>query len=169
MEIISASDSNVKLLISGARPLIKSINPEQINVKLNLSQSVIGINSIAVTRENILLPPGILLKKIDPPQLDVTLDTMIEKELPIQPHWTGKLPKGLIMETANAEPKTIRVKGGGIILQDLATIFTEQIKLDTLNESGTVTVNLVISPASLRIKGDSRTQIQYTISKRANP
>ena len=151
-----------------ARPLIKSIKPEQINVKLDLSQSVIGINSIAVTRENILLPPGILLKKIDPPQLDVTLDAIIEKELPIQPHWTGKLTKGLIMEAANAEPKTIRVKGGGIILKDVSTIFTEKIKLDTLSESGTVTVNLVIAPASLRIDGNNRTQMQYTISKKAN-
>ncbi len=72
MEIISSSASNVKLLISGARPLIKSIKPEQINIKLNLSQSVVGINKLNITKENIILPPEIKLKSIEPSKLDIS-------------------------------------------------------------------------------------------------
>ncbi|RLB89782.1 MAG: DisA protein, partial [Deltaproteobacteria bacterium] len=150
MEIISSSSSSVKLLISGARPLIKAIRPEQINIKLNLSQSVVGSNKLTITRKNILLPPGIRLKSIEPSELDITLDTLVEKELPIQPQWSGKLPTGLVMKNATATPATVRIIGGGLALRDIATIFTEQISLDTLTESGTVSVVLVLTPASLR-------------------
>ncbi|MCP3874969.1 MAG: DisA protein [Desulfobacteraceae bacterium] len=166
MEIISSSVSNVKLLISGARPLINSINPEQINIQLSLSQSVVGINKLSITKEDILLPPGVQLKKIDPSEIDVTLDTLIEKELPIQPHWTGKLPIGLTMKSARAVPQTVRVIGGGLVLKNISTLFTEQISLDKLTESGSTTVSLVLNPASIKLEDTNKIQIQYLISKK---
>ncbi len=165
MEIISSSTSNVKLLISGAKPLINSLNPGQINVKLNLSQSVVGVNKLSITKDNILLPPGIQLKKIEPTEIDITLDALIEKELPVQPDWVGRLPKGLIMKGAKAVPETVRVIGGGLVLKDISTIFTEQIVLDKLTESGSTTVGLILNPASLKVGDDNKVQIQYTLSK----
>jgi diadenylate cyclase len=166
MEIIASSASSVKLLISGARPLINAIKPEQINIKLNLSQSVVGSNKLDITRENILLPPGIRLKSIEPSELDITLDTLVEKGLPIQPQWSGKLPKGLVMTQATASPSTVQITGGGLALRDIATIFTEPISLDTLTESGTIRVALVLTPASLRLKKKDPIQINYLISKK---
>lgn len=166
MEIISSSASSVKLLISGAKPLINAIKPKQINIKLNLSQSVVGTNKLSITKENILLPPGIRLKKIEPSELDITLDSLIKKELPVQPNWTGKLPGGLIMEEAKTIPPTIEVTGGGLVLKEISTIFTEQILLDNLTESGTITVGLVLDPASLRLENRDTIQIQYLIRKR---
>ncbi len=132
MEIISSSDSTVKLLISGARPLINAIKPEQINITLNLSQSVIGKNRLSITRDNILLPPGIRLKTIEPSTLEITLDALAEKEVPIQPHWIGKLPKGLVMKSAATNPARVRIKGGGLSLRQTSTIFTEPISLEKL-------------------------------------
>ncbi len=168
MEIISTSSSNVTLLISGARPLINALKPEQINVKLNLSQSAVGSNQLSITKENIVLPPGIRLKKIEPSEIDVTLDTLVEKELPIQPYWIGKLPKGLVMIEAKPIPKTIGVIGGGLLLRDISTIFTEQIPLDKLTESGTTSAVLVLNPASLKLKNNNKIQIQYRIEKKSN-
>jgi uncharacterized protein (TIGR00159 family) len=168
MEIIASSASSVKLLISGARPLINAIKPEQINIKLNLSQSVVGSNKLTITGENILLPPGIRLKSIEPSELDITLDTLVEKDLPIQPQWSGSLPPGLVMQEATAIPATVRVIGGGLALRDIATIFTEQISLDTLTESGTVNVVLVLATASLRLETKTPIQIRYLISKKSS-
>ena len=53
-----------------------------------------------------------------------------------------------------------------ILLKDIATIFTEQISLDTLTESGTVSVALVLSPASLRLEKKDTIKINYLISKK---
>ncbi len=168
MEILSSSASSVKLLISGAKPLMNSIKPEQINIKLNLSQAAIGVNKLSITKENILLPPGVILKKIDPAELDITLDTLIEKQLPIQPTWTGKLPEGLIMKKAEAIPRTIKVTGGGMVLKNISTVFTEQIRLDKLTESGTVPTELVLTPPSLSFKNSIKIQIRYLIDKKSS-
>jgi uncharacterized protein (TIGR00159 family) len=168
MEIISTSASNVKLLISGARPLINAVKPEQINVKLNLSRSVVGMNNLSITPDNILLPPGIRLKQIDPSELLVTLDTLIQKQIPVQPNWIGKLPQGLVMTAAKAVPGVVRVIGGGLELQDIFTIFTEPIPLDRISESGSITVNPVLTPASLRLENSGKIRIEYRISKKSD-
>ena len=167
MEIMSTSTSNIKLLISGARPLINAVNPEQINVKLNLSKAVVGLNRLSVTKENVLLPPGVRLKKIEPSELEINLDGMIEKELPVQPNWIGKLPEGLIMKSAVANPPSVVVAGGGLVLKKVFTVFTEQIQLDRITESGSVSVNLSLEPASLKLKNNDKIQIQYVVSKKA--
>ena len=166
MEIVSSSDANVKLLISGAGPLIKSVKSEQMNVQLNLSQARVGDNTLNITHKNILLPPGIRLKKIEPSTLSVTLDTLIEKQLSIQPNWVGKLPEGLVMTDARPVPDTIRVYGGGLALEKVTTLFTEEIALNDVTASGTVTVALVLNPPSIRLEGGNEVQIQCRIKKR---
>jgi len=166
MEIISSSASSVKLMLSGARPLINSIKPEQINIKLDLSRSVVGINKLSVTRENILLPPGIRLKNVNPSELEINLDTLIEKDLPVQPNWTGKLPENLIMTDAKVFPQTVRVTGGGLELKDILTIYTEPVVLNNITEPGRITANLVLSPSSLKLENNNKIQIHYMVSKR---
>ncbi|MBA3009608.1 MAG: diadenylate cyclase [Proteobacteria bacterium] len=167
MEIISSSASNIKLQISGARTLINAVKPEQINIKLNLLQSVVGTNKLPVTRENIMLPPGIRLKKIEPSVLEITLDALVEKELFVQPHWVGTLPKGLIMTQARVIPQKVLVTGGGLALKEIATIFTEQLSLSDLTEPGTIVAIPVLKPASLRLKTTETIRVHYLISKKA--
>jgi len=166
MKITQASASNVKLLISGAKPLINALKPEQIGVKLTLADSRVGINTLAVTREDIKLPPGIRLKSIDPAQVEITLDALMEKQLPIQPSWTGKLPRGYIMKGVRTIPTNVRVMGGELALKKMSTIFTQKIDLKGLKDSGVVTIGLILNPPTLKIKDKASIQVQYFISKR---
>lgn len=164
-EITAVSSSTVRLLISGAKPLINSLKPDQINVKLSLSDAGIGPNTLPVSHENITLPPGIRLRRIDPSDVEVSLDALMEKELPIQPHWVGKLPKGYIMKDARTIPPAVKVIGSKLALQDMATIFTEKIPLEGLVESGTVGVHLLSDPASFTTEKKDKILVQYFISR----
>jgi diadenylate cyclase len=166
IEIVSSSASNVKLLISGARPLIKSIRPEQINIKLNLSQAAVGMNRLIITQKNIHLPPGIHLKQIEPSELEIKLDTLIEKEIPIQPHWVGKLPEGLVMEKASSIPETIKITGVGLAMRDISTIFTEEIALNNVEESGTIKAALVLDSPSIKLASFQKVQIKCVVHKK---
>ncbi len=166
MEITAASASDVKLLISGTKPLINALRPEQVTIKLNLEGAHAGINTIPVTQGSIQLPPGIQLKQVEPEQVEVTLDTLVEKQVPVQPDWTGTLPEGLILTKAEAIPETVLVTGNKLALDDIATLFTEKISLDNLTESGTAVADLVLNPAPLKLKNKTRIQVRYVIKKR---
>jgi len=167
-EIVDTSVKSVSLVLSGSGALVKSITPDQVNVRLDLSNSVIGTNSFSITPENISLPPGILLREVTPPVVEVVIDETIKKELPVQVDWVGKLPDDLILVDAKVSPKKVEIVGGKRILEKKYTIYTEKVQLDNLSGKGEITVNLVLNPASLKIAPGSKEKatIQYIIRKR---
>ena len=162
MEIIRTSSNTVSLELGGSGALIKSIKPDQIQVKLDLSKSKIGPNSFTITRESISLPPGIILKGVTPPVVDVELDVLIKKELPVQVDWVGKLPERFILADATITPLTVMIIGGKRMLEKMATIYTEKVPLNDLEGEGTISVNLALNPASLKIAPNSKEKVTIT-------
>lgn len=168
MEIVSTSVKSVNLVLSGSGALIKSITPDQVNVRLDLSNSTIGSNTFSLTAGNVSLPPGILLKEINPPTVEVDLDETIKKVLPVQVDWAGKLPPELILLDFSLDPEKVEVVGGRRFVEKMTTLYTEKVPLDNLKGEGQIAVNLSLNPASLKIAPGSkeRVAIQYLIRKR---
>ena len=167
-EIVDTSVKSVSLVLSGSGALVKSITPDQVGVRLDLSKSVIGPNSFSITTENISLPPGIILREVTPNVIEVLIDETIKKELPIQIDWSGKLPEQLILVDSVSDPETVEVVGGKRILEKAVTIYTEKVLLDNLRGKGEITVILVLNPASLTIapRSKDKVTIQYLIRQR---
>ncbi|MDP2863307.1 MAG: diadenylate cyclase [Desulfobacterales bacterium] len=155
VEIIDTSVNSVTLNLSGSGSLIKSMRPEQVKVKIDLGKATVGKNSFVITDENVSLPPGILLKRVTPPVVDVTLGIPVVKEVPIQIDWAGKLPKQLTLEKVKINPTRIALIGGSRILDRISTIYTEKIYLDKIYSSDTITVKLALSPSIKTAPGSS--------------
>ncbi len=168
IEIIETSVNAVSLQLGGSSALIKSIRPEQIQVRLDLDKAVAGRNTFSITRDNITLPPGIFLKKVSPSVVEATLEVIIKKALPLQLDWVGKLPEHLILSEIKLDPEKIEVIGGNRILENISTIYTAKIPLDNLQQSGSIMITPVLNPASLKISSESKGKIivSYVIKPR---
>ncbi|MCA1786770.1 MAG: diadenylate cyclase [Desulfobacteraceae bacterium] len=168
MAVFSSSASSVRLLLSGSRPLIRSLTPDSINIKINLTNIEPGTNNLLVSRNAVKLPPGITIRNIEPSELEVIVDVPLKKELPLQPYWTGKLSPDLIMTRALISPEKVRVIGPALGLKKIDTLFTEPLSLDNITQSGSLTANVVMNPATIRIEDnkENRVQVEYTIQKR---
>ncbi len=168
MEIFSASASSVKLQLSGSGSLIRSIKPDQIKVKLNLANAVPGNNQVPITRDGIVLPPGIELKQIEPQTLNVNLDVPIQKKLYVQPDWIGVLPDDLIMREYHVVPERVAVVGGNLTLKNIRTIYTDKIPLEKITSDGRVIVGLVLLPSSLKLADESQRNVEviYKIARK---
>jgi len=167
MNIIDTSASGARLLISGARPLVNALTMDQMGVKISLDGTAAGKNKLAITRRNVQLPPGIRLKRIKPDQVEVTLDAMAEKQVPVQADFSGKLPDGLIMTRISLNPEAVRISGGQTALDAVTTVFTEKIPLENLTTSGFIHADLVMGAATLRPDDrHKKVQVWYTISQR---
>jgi len=151
MEILDASVNSVKIQLGGSGPLMRTLRPDHVRVKIDLGKSVVGQNIYTITNENISLPPGIILKSFDPAVVDVTLDIPDKKDLPVQVDWTGKLPENLRMEKVEIEPSIVQIVGGRQLLKNITTVYTEKIPLESIQSSRTIIVNLALSPASLKV------------------
>jgi len=159
MEIAKTSVNTVDLELEGSGTLIKSIRPEQVQVRLDLSKSKAGPNTFTITRTSITLPPGVVLKGVKPSVVVVELDVMIKKELPIQINWVGRLPDHFILEKGTVEPETVEIIGGKRVLEKMTTVYTEKIPLDNLEVEGVITATVALNPASLKIAPGSEEKV----------
>src|SRR5512139_3353414 len=136
MEILHASVNSVRLNLSGSGTLLKSTRPDQVRVRLDLSNSTAGENTYWITSNNITLPPGIVLKDVTPQNVVVDLDVTVRKELPVQIDWVGRLPENLVLAEATVEPQRVEIIGSKRVLENILTIYTEKVPLDKLREAG---------------------------------
>jgi uncharacterized protein (TIGR00159 family) len=168
MHIISASVDTVRLYLSGSNTLLNSLRPDQIKAQLNLRDAVNGENIFKIVADNVVIPPGVRLNRIEPSEVNVVLDVPITKMLPVQVEWVGRLAKGLIMEAVEITPDVVEVEGPADILNQMSTLYTRAVQLDKLNSSGRMTLALALEPASLRMAEGFRddVQIAYTVLKR---
>jgi YbbR domain-containing protein len=168
MQILSASENTVRLHLSGSGALISSMKPDQVKVKVDLDNAVNGENLFTITNDNIGLPPGVRLNRIEPSEVKLVLDFPISKKLPIQVDWVGALPDGLILKSVKLRPDSVVMIGGGKILNEINTMYTERVQLDNLQASGQVTVGLAMAPASLEVAYGykERVRITFVILKR---
>lgn len=170
-EIVQTSDNTVKLQLSGSRSLLKSINPDQLRVRLNLNRAATGSNSFSITRDDITLPAGVILKDVQPPFIEITLDVTTEKELPVQVDWVGNLSENLLITQARPDPATVKVIGARQHLDGLSTIYTERVSVDGIKRSGSVDVGLAINPAKLRLASGEKRNVTvfYTVTEKPPP
>ena len=168
MEIVDASVNTVHLHLSGSGALIKSMRPEQVGVRLDLSKAEVGPNAFTIAPEDVALPPGVFVKKVEPPVVEVTLDIPTRKELPVQVDWVGKLPEHLILVRARLDPERVKVIGGRRQLDSISTIYTQKVPVDDMKKTGTITVSLALHSGSLKIApgSEDRITVRYLAKER---
>ncbi|MGA2400708.1 MAG: diadenylate cyclase [Syntrophobacteraceae bacterium] len=169
-DILDASVDEARLQLVGSSALIKSLGPGQVGVRVDLSKAAEGRNTFTITKDDIILPPGISLNKIQPAVIDVTLDIPAGKELPIQVDWTGHLSENTALTQVSVSPETVRVVGGSKTLEKVNTVYTAPARLDSLSKSGYFTVQIVLSPPSLKLapSHSDRVTVHYRLEAR-NP
>ena len=168
MQILDTSVDAVRLELAGSAALIRSLRPDQVKVRVDLSKSGLGTDRFIITPENVSLPPGVFLKNVKTPVVEVTLDLLSKKELFVQVDWAGRMPDQLSITAVKLDPEKIQVIGGKRVLEGVSTIYTEKVWVDALDKSGTTSAKVLPSPASVRIASGSRDRvnIEYTIKKK---
>jgi diadenylate cyclase len=167
LDIYDTSASTVLLDLSGSGVRLKSIKSENVSVKVDLSNSRIGSNNCSISEKNVSLPPGVSLKNIRPPYVEVTLDKAVDKDIPIQADWTGKLSDNLTLSEVTVIPPDVKISGRSMILDDISTVYTEKIFLSGIEESGEMTVGIILKDPSLKlINNPGSVTVRYIIKEK---
>jgi uncharacterized protein (TIGR00159 family) len=162
MEIIESSTSSVRIQLSGSLQLINRLDPNQIRVRVDIRKAVAGRNSFTITEDDVILPPGTSLKKVEPNSIEIMVDILGEKALPVQVDWTGTLAPGLLIQDVKLEPATVVITGGRLLLQEMDTIYTSSVVVDNIRQSGELRTAVVLVPASLRLAPGQENSILVT-------
>jgi uncharacterized protein (TIGR00159 family) len=168
VDIVSASVDTVKVQLIGADTLMKTVSKDKISVIVDLSDLPIGENTIKILPGSVSTPPGIDLNGVTPSEIEVVLDRVITKKLPVQIDWKEKLADNLLMVAASVQPSEVKVTGRSMLLKEMDTLYTEKISLKNITKSGSVSVSIAypenIGPAS---GGKNRVNVLYKVEERS--
>jgi diadenylate cyclase len=169
-DILDTSTDEARVQLYGSSALIKSLRPGQVLVRIDLGRAVEGRNVFPITQDNIVLPPGVFLNKVQPSSIEVNLDVPVTKELPVQVDWVGKLAENLTLMSVNVSPETVKVIGGSQVLGRVNTIYTAPVRLDSLEKSGSLTTTLVLTPPSLKLVSNAseKVTVAYVVDEKPN-
>lgn len=169
LEIFDTSVTSAQMNLSGSGALLKSLRPDQLSVRIDLGNVRPGENIFNITMDNISLPPGISLMKVEPALVTVTLDVPIAKQVPIQADWGGALSPNLLLTEVTIVPQTVQIVGPQTTINETSTIYTEKINLDNISKSGTLYAPLVFDPSTyIKPAPQAKTlvAIEYVIKER---
>ena len=167
-EIIEVNPTQVTLHLSGSSALMKSIRPHQIEVRIDLKKASEGKSVIPITSDNIFIPPGIMVNRVDPSIVEITLDTVTSKEVPVQVDWKGHLDDSLILSEVKVSPSSLVLVGGKSVLNKLHTVYTTPVELDNIRSSGNISVPVLIMPPTVKLGPGmpDRVVIEYVVRDR---
>ena len=128
-----------------------SFNPQEIQAVLDLDKAQEGTLSYVLTENHILSPVKVEITRINPSQITVRLEELIEKSFSIKPRYQGTPKKGYLMRDIRIIPDTLTMRGPRSVLEKLEHVSAHEIELEGLNESVTMRVDLDLPTGNVQI------------------
>ena len=125
----------IEVYVYGPKSAVRTLSDLKIRYMLDLSGVHVGINSIPINKERIILPEGLSIVKINPMFLTVTIENKIKKKLPVKIIFSGKPATGFTVAGAVAKPLSVILQGPESIIEPMDQVLTKPIEIKGLSES----------------------------------
>ena len=125
----------IEVHVRGPKSKIRILSDLKIRYMLDLSRVHVGINSIPIKKDRVILPKGISIVRINPTFLTVRVENKIKKKLPVKISFSGKPAKGFTVAGAVAKPLSVILQGPENILGPMDKVLIKPIEIKGLSES----------------------------------
>ena len=134
--------SEVDVRLYGPRTLIRRVASERLAKVVDLTGAKPGDHVFQVLPEDLKLPYGVRVLRVNPARFTITLGRAAFREVPVRPILNGKPAKGLEVAEVVFNPAKVKITGVEKDLKDLDWIWTLPIDITGLKEDATRRVQL---------------------------
>jgi len=163
MEITGELVNKVEVGIRGLPGVISGITQEQIRAHVDLSKSSHGTSYLRLSPENIRLPLGAEITKINPSSIRIRLEEVKTHSIPVKVHFTGKLPNSLRLKTTLVEPPFLVLQGPESLLKNVREILTEPVDLSSVKENMKIPVGVDVNFPQIRLVPNQPSKVSVEI------
>ncbi|MBD1399778.1 YbbR-like domain-containing protein [Pelovirga terrestris] len=155
--------SMVDVRISGPRTLLMKVSPNDISITVDLTGLNPGLTSFRRLEERLNLPSGLRVTRLSPSFVDVRLERVQQKTVPINILLTGDPMGGFGVGTVRAIPDQVAIEGAESELKNVTNVTTNEVDLSGVNSSFSLIVPLQHQGRFSWFKDESTTEIQVEI------
>ncbi|HKA17259.1 MAG TPA: CdaR family protein [Blastocatellia bacterium] len=158
---------NARVYLEGPRDTLDALRAGQLTVTADMSDVEPGVRVIALKVDPSRLPANVRVKEIEPPTITVTVERVVEKEVPVSPRWEGAPPSGYELMDWVITPPTVKIAGAESQMKELTRVSTETVRLTDKISSFAEKVAIDIGSPNYTITEDSsrKVMLQATIEE----
>lgn len=163
--IVSKYDTaTARVYLEGPREVLEGLRGGQFSATADLSEIEPGVRVIPLKIDPNRLPANVRVKEIEPRTIRVTVERVIEKEVPITPRWDGEPPAGFEVIDWQIVPRTVTISGAESQMREITEASTESVRLTDKTGTFTATVAIDIGSPNLSISEDSRRKVTLIVN-----
>ena len=127
--------SLVDVRISGPRTVLVNVKQSDISLSIDLKGLQPGVTTFRRLEERLNLPSVLKVTRLSPSYVDIKLERIKDREVPVRVAFTGSLPQGYTVESLSTDPPAVVVEGAESELKGLNEVQTEPIDMTGVRES----------------------------------
>jgi YbbR domain-containing protein len=149
---------SVKIFLRGPKDVIDVMRSSDLAVIADLQGIEPGVRVIPLKVDEKRLPSSIDPQSIDvePKNIRVTIERIVEAELPVKPRIEGEVPQGYEIYQVNNIPQMIKVNAPASHIKDVTSVSTESVNVAGKTETFTQQVAIDTGSPNVNTSEDSQ-------------
>lgn len=165
--LVTRIPSHIQLTIVGPRVLLKEVENRLQPIRPDLRNARDNKIPLSIAEELLVeLPLGVKVPTIQPREVILHLEDLIEKEVPVRANTVGAPPEGVEVAALKANPSKVSVTGPRSVIENLTSVSTEPILLQDIGENTTREVTVEVDAAQgLQLSRQRVVAVRITLRK----
>lgn len=166
MVISSEFPGSVDVRVYGPRSLLRDLANRPMNREIDLAGAMPGKMTVRFSPETIKLPRGVQVTRIQPTHINLILEPLARREVPVKPVIKGGLGPDFEMISVILDPPAIVISGAAREISKIDAVNTQPIDISGLNSDTQVPAYLNLEKAHFKIAGDTHLKAYFKIRER---
>ncbi len=159
--VVNPGPGRVEIRLAGTPALLSAMDRDRLKVVLDLDRARPGTSTFRLGPDFFDPPRGVRIRRISPSVIDLRLEAIIERSLPVTVRFGGKLSFGYKVGSVKVTPETIKVRGPANEVEGMTSVDTQPFDLQDLKEELTRELRLAVPGKLLTI---SRDRVKVSVS-----
>jgi YbbR domain-containing protein len=164
MMIANEVPSLVDVRLSGPRTMLMNLSPSDISISVDLSDLKPGLTSFKRLEERLNIPSGLKVTRLSPSFVDVRLDRVKTKSVPVEAVFAGVPAEGYSLGEVKIKPPRVEVEGAESELKDVSEVMTEAVDIEGVKESFALIVPLNYQGKYSHLNEDQTVELRVEIA-----
>ena len=144
----------VEVRLMGPPALLSTLDPDDLKVSLDLDGARAGTSTFRVSADSFNPPRGVRVTRISPSVVNVKLETVAARSLPVTVRLGGKIPAGYKIARLESTPEAVKVRGPASEVNNMTAVETVPLELDGVKGQTTREVRLSSAGGTLSFSPD---------------
>ncbi len=153
----------VSIRVRGSQRDLANLTAGRLSPRIDLVAAVAGENVFRILAENLNVPSGVQIERIDPAEITIVLEDLLEAYVSISPVTSGEPAAGYEVVGKSTDPEMTWVRGPRSVVEALERVETATVDVRDRSESFSQVIPLVPGNPLIELAEEREVEMQVDI------